>query len=249
MGLIYYNQFTKPIYRKHEKRHQKPYGCTFTHCTKKFGSKNDWKRHENSQHFQLEVWKCNEKTSAAGLEKECGKACFRREQFRTHLERDHKITSPDMANQKLKECLVGNDLESKFWCGFCNKVVEAKEKGLKSWTSRFNHIDDHFSGRGCVKMNISEWKTDPRVSKDGLDEPRSDDEESTELSSAPSTGGHGSRRSLKRPADGEARHRQRPSRKRVRTLYYCVSIDMLSNPLSFLANQFSFLQSVYATIS
>lgn len=35
-------------YRKHQKRHERPYGCTF--CSKTFGSKADWKRHEKSQH-------------------------------------------------------------------------------------------------------------------------------------------------------------------------------------------------------
>ncbi|SPQ22117.1 f72d3149-c9f4-4cd5-aaff-37bdd8237933 [Thermothielavioides terrestris] len=27
--------------------------------------KNDWKRHENNQHFQLEIWRCAEKASGA----------------------------------------------------------------------------------------------------------------------------------------------------------------------------------------
>lgn len=37
--------------RKHVARHERPFGCTYETCTKKFGSKNDWKRHEHTQHF------------------------------------------------------------------------------------------------------------------------------------------------------------------------------------------------------
>jgi hypothetical protein len=44
--------------RKHLKRHKRPYGCTFQNCNKCFGSKSDWKRHENSQHFQMPTWRC-----------------------------------------------------------------------------------------------------------------------------------------------------------------------------------------------
>ncbi|KAM3415704.1 hypothetical protein BST61_g9218 [Cercospora zeina] len=35
---------------KHIKRHTRPYGCTFPLCNKIFGSRNDWKRHELTQH-------------------------------------------------------------------------------------------------------------------------------------------------------------------------------------------------------
>ncbi|KAF2212455.1 hypothetical protein CERZMDRAFT_106186 [Cercospora zeae-maydis SCOH1-5] len=36
--------------KKHIKRHTRPYGCTFSLCNKTFGSRNDWKRHELTQH-------------------------------------------------------------------------------------------------------------------------------------------------------------------------------------------------------
>ncbi|KAL4951312.1 hypothetical protein BDW69DRAFT_170355 [Aspergillus filifer] len=37
--------------KKHQKRHERPYGCTFYQCEKAFGSKADWKCHEQSRHF------------------------------------------------------------------------------------------------------------------------------------------------------------------------------------------------------
>ncbi|RWA07760.1 hypothetical protein EKO27_g7355, partial [Xylaria grammica] len=43
--------------KKHEKRHEKPYGCTMPGCERRFGSKNDWKRHENTQHPMSETWR------------------------------------------------------------------------------------------------------------------------------------------------------------------------------------------------
>ncbi|KAJ4396481.1 hypothetical protein N0V93_000700 [Gnomoniopsis smithogilvyi] len=148
--------------RKHMKRHAKPYGCTFPQCTKRFGSKNDWKRHENSQHYQLELWKCNE-MSKLHVGELCNRPYSRREQFKTHLSKDHGITESATIDQKLEDCLDGRNYEVRFWCGFCRKMVKVKEKGLKAWLGRFNHIDDHFSGL----MDISDWKSpDPGLPED-----------------------------------------------------------------------------------
>jgi hypothetical protein len=42
------------------KRHDRPYGCTFSACNKTFGSKHDWKRHENSRHIFAQAGPCEE---------------------------------------------------------------------------------------------------------------------------------------------------------------------------------------------
>ncbi|RYP55378.1 hypothetical protein DL768_000133 [Monosporascus sp. mg162] len=112
--------------KKHEKRHSKPYGCTFPTCNKRFGSKNDWKRHENSQHFLLEVWR---------------------------------------------------NCEARFWCGFCQAIIESKQKGLGAWSERFDHIDNHFAGRNnFTRKEISDWKNvDPDQPSKDLSAPDSDD--------------------------------------------------------------------------
>ncbi|AEO62389.1 uncharacterized protein THITE_2106500 [Thermothielavioides terrestris NRRL 8126] len=151
--------------KKHQKRHARPYACTFAKCDKTFGSKNDWKRHENSQHFQLEIWRCAEKASgAAAADQECGKVCHRRESLKSHLERDHGIHDPATLERKLADCRMGRNFESRFWCGFCQKTIEPTGKGGPAHSERFDHIDDHFNGRGVPKADIKDWKhvdTDP----------------------------------------------------------------------------------------
>ncbi|KAK0728598.1 hypothetical protein B0T26DRAFT_178543 [Lasiosphaeria miniovina] len=140
--------------KKHEKRHIKPYACTFPRCGKSFGSKNDWKRHENSQHFQLEVWRCDMKSN----NEECGRVCHRRETLKLHLEKDHEITDQKNIEEKWNSCRIGRNCETRFWCGFCEKTIEFKNNGAFAWTERFDHIDDHYSGRAEPKMDISKWK-------------------------------------------------------------------------------------------
>ncbi|KAI1182276.1 hypothetical protein F5B17DRAFT_444372 [Nemania serpens] len=136
--------------KKHEKRHEKPYGCTMPECAKKFGSKNDWKRHENTQHFMLEMWKCDEES--------CEKICYRRENFRSHLEKDHQINDLTRLEPKLEKCRVGRNCEARFWCGFCEKIIEIKQKGHQAWAERFDHIGEHFSSRNPEQRDISEWQ-------------------------------------------------------------------------------------------
>lgn len=153
-----------PSYRKHEKRHIKPYGCTFPDCARKFGSKNDWKRHENSQHYMLEHWRCDEKSSDNPAEV-CGKVVQRRELFKQHLDSCHLVRDPATLDRKLEACRVGRTCDTRFWCGFCLKIVETADKpGVNPWTERFNHIDDHFHGRsGQEKREIADWREEEQV--------------------------------------------------------------------------------------
>ncbi|TKW49021.1 hypothetical protein CTA1_111 [Colletotrichum tanaceti] len=142
--------------KKHMKRHDKPYGCTFPDCYKRFGSKNDWKRHENSQHFQVEMWKCHEKRADAN--ENCGKVCLRRETFRSHLLREHKMEESSQVDKELEKCRVGRDGEARFWCGFCVKIVDITQKGPNAWAERFDHIDHHYAGRNnLTKKSHSDW--------------------------------------------------------------------------------------------
>lgn len=141
--------------KKHMKRHERPYGCTFLVCNKTFGSKNDWKRHENSQHFHLETWRCDVERPEGGA---CAKVCYRRQTFHDHLVKTHQMSDPDTTKEKLDSCRIGRNCQSRFWCGFCNKLVELKKKGVDAWTERFDHIDDHFMGRhGLPKQGIHDW--------------------------------------------------------------------------------------------
>lgn len=142
-------------HRKHMKRHSRPYGCTFLTCNKTFGSKNDWKRHENSQHYHLETWRCDEEKPEGGA---CAKVCYRRQTFTDHLKKDHSVTDAEVLKTKVEACRIGRNCQARFWCGFCIKLIDLKNKGLDAWTERFDHIDDHFMGRhDFAKQSIQDW--------------------------------------------------------------------------------------------
>lgn len=145
-------------YRKHMKRHQRPYGCTFPRCGKTFGSKNDWKRHENSQHYHLETWRCSEISSESEGSATCTKVYYRKQTFTEHLSKTHGITADDKQKDKLESCRLGRNCQSQFWCGFCENLVSLTKSGLDAWTERFDHIDDHFMGKqGFPAQTIENW--------------------------------------------------------------------------------------------
>ncbi|KAJ5782227.1 hypothetical protein N7457_004001 [Penicillium paradoxum] len=126
--------------KKHQKRHERPYGCTFPHCAKSFGSKADWKRHESSQHLHVQSWFC---TEHVGNSTSCEQLFYRLEKYTQHL-RQHGVEEYQVAAS------VGNnrlDLAdgSHFWCGFCNHRVTLTKRGQAARDERFNHIDiEHF---------------------------------------------------------------------------------------------------------
>jgi hypothetical protein len=137
------------------KRHTRPYGCTFTKCQKTFGSKNDWKRHETSQHYQHETWRCDEKTNSTA----CTKVFLSAEIARAHFTKAHKVTDPEAIERKIDSRRIGTNNQAHFWCGFCEKIIDLTQKGVDAWTERFNHIDDHFMGKNDQpKQSIAQWK-------------------------------------------------------------------------------------------
>ena len=139
--------------RKHEKRHRRPYGCTHASCSKAFGSKNDWKRHENSQHYQLETWRCHEKSPQSKIN-QCAKIFYRRDPFQNHLRKDHNVKDEDYIRDECKRRRIGRNGQSGFWCGFCKQIVKLEKRGLEAWDERFNHIDDmHFK----KAQSIDDW--------------------------------------------------------------------------------------------
>lgn len=143
--------------KKHMKRHEKPYGCTYPKCHKRFGAKSDWKRHENSQHFQLEAYRCSQPVAQ---NKVCGEHFFRVEHFKKHLETQHKLSNTDDQLAESKRRRIGKNCQQQFWCGFHSDIVELKEKRNAAWDERFDHIAYHFEKEGrsietwiCVEEN------------------------------------------------------------------------------------------------
>ncbi|KAL8712462.1 MAG: hypothetical protein Q9220_003310 [cf. Caloplaca sp. 1 TL-2023] len=139
--------------KKHRKRHTRPYGCTFPGCAKKLGSKNDWKRHENTQHYQIETWRCHEYSKDSKIH-QCADIFYRREQFQAHLRDKHQILNEEHRREQCKRHRIGRNGQSGFWCGFCKKIVELKSKGLEAWEERFSHIDDLHYKQG---QTIFDW--------------------------------------------------------------------------------------------
>lgn len=137
---------------KHKKRHEKPYGCTYPKCFKKFGAKSDWKRHENSQHFQQETFRCD-LPSPSG--KKCGQHYFRQTQLEKHLGQ-HQITSNDTLQATSARCKIGKNCQGSYWCGFCCSINKLQQKRNDAWDERFNHIAEHFEN-DTPKKNIDDW--------------------------------------------------------------------------------------------
>lgn len=135
--------------RKHQKRHERPYGCTADGCDKRFGSKNDWKRHENGQHNQNDAWYCN---------KECAQFSNRREGFETHLRNFHRMIDEGAIQERLASNRLGSHCSGSFWCGFCRDLIATSDDDNRT-VERFNHIDNHFMGRqGFPKQSIEDWR-------------------------------------------------------------------------------------------
>lgn len=137
--------------RKHMKRHNKPYGCTYPKCYKRFGAKSDWKRHENSQHFQLEAWRCSRPPEVGAA---CGQHFFRQAQFQAHLQGQHNMSSSEDITEATRSNRIGKNCQVRFWCGFCNVIVELKNKRNAAWDERFDHIAHHFDRE---KKSIDKW--------------------------------------------------------------------------------------------
>ncbi|KAH6638189.1 hypothetical protein C7974DRAFT_155937 [Boeremia exigua] len=137
--------------KKHMKRHQRPYGCTYPKCHKRFGAKSDWKRHENSQHFQLEAFRCDVLVNAG---KKCGNHSHRSKQFQEHLAKEHNVTSDSQLETSMKRCRIGKNCQGQYWCGFCCEIMILKSKRNEAWDERFNHIAHHFEQE---KRSIDDW--------------------------------------------------------------------------------------------
>lgn len=186
--------------RKHEKRHTRPYGCTYSNCPRRFGSKDDWKRHENTMHWQVEAWKCAESRDKPNAitnpaytkvqnekKNECGLVFYRREQFQAHLDEAHRVKDPEIVRKQCKLRRVGRNGQRGFWCGFCQTVVSLKKRGLEAWDERFTHIDEEHFKKG---QRVDDWfPMDKELPKGILDEEKQDSGSGEEAAASESESG------------------------------------------------------------
>lgn len=228
--------------RKHKKRHTRPYGCTYAGCSKRFGSKNDWKRHENTRHYQIEAWRCQEPNSTSKIN-QCAKVFYRREQYQAHLKDHHKLQDEGEVRKRSQKNRIGRNGQSGFWCGFCQKIVTLSKRGLEAWDERFDHIDrQHFH----KDQTIDQWypldkdlplgemlpsdsiNTDPSPAVDEDDSEGEDSSDEAEQDDSPISG-MGDEPQLRPPASSKRMHNtaveahgsnKRQARERI---WYCVS--------------------------
>ncbi|KAL4888699.1 hypothetical protein BDV59DRAFT_136847 [Aspergillus ambiguus] len=142
--------------KKHKKRHERPYGCTFDRCNKTFGSKADWKRHENSQHFHLQSWRCTmhgDEDDASSAGRPCARLFYRQEVYVQHLRKVHHADDAAVRDALCRN-RMGRNGQSRFWCGFCRDIVPLKSQGIDAWNERFNHIDAEHFKKG---ERIADW--------------------------------------------------------------------------------------------
>ncbi|CAH0058649.1 unnamed protein product [Clonostachys solani] len=147
----------------------KPYQCTF--CTDSFGKKYEWQRHEKSLHLPVDTWKCcpDQPRVVNGPENQlCCVFCGETNPSATHMA-SHSPTScqerefgrKDHLKQHLRLVHNGTLLDSfqAYWkadapdirsrCGFCNEALD-------TWTSRTDHLADHFR----AGQDMADWKGD-----------------------------------------------------------------------------------------
>lgn len=162
--------------RKHMKRHERPYGCTYPRCHKRFGAKSDWKRHENSQHFQPEVFRCAFELSPGAI---CGVYSPQKEAFEIHL-KTHGVSSPGAAEILNTRSKIGKNCQGSFWCGFCKAIIELKTRLNAAWDERFDHIAEHLEQDN--KKSIEEWicVEQNKTKKELLEERMRNDDEDEE---------------------------------------------------------------------
>lgn len=70
-----------------------------------------------------------------------------------HLKKHHHVDDEGVriaiANNR-----VGENGQSRFWCGFCKEIIPLRSQGREAWNERFDHIDFEHFRRG---QRIGDW--------------------------------------------------------------------------------------------
>ena len=140
--------------KKHVKHHIKPYGCTFDHCYRRFGSKSDWIRHEVKRHTQQAYWRCDLEHPTSPHARNCDEVFWEKRQFIAHLEELHQVTEIQQINKLAQLQLVDAGFQCRYWCGFCKSVRDNRKKGKEGTKARYDHIADHIN---VDRRNIDDW--------------------------------------------------------------------------------------------
>jgi len=152
-----------------------PYGCTSV-----FGSKNEWKRHVNTQHLRLDMWRCDQCSDRETRPNDFN----RKDLFIQHLRRMHHRTSEvlTVSNGKTSKSrsLCNDDAdpavhEAEQRCHIrlrrppihsCCLFCPAEFNGHGSWEERMEHIGRHLEQdkkEGREAPPTTEWRYDETV--------------------------------------------------------------------------------------
>ncbi|GAB7342704.1 hypothetical protein MBLNU457_g0856t1 [Dothideomycetes sp. NU457] len=152
-----------------------PYGCTSV-----FGSKNEWKRHVNTQHLRLDMWRCDQCSDRETRPNDFN----RKDLFIQHLRRMHHRPSeiPTSSNSKTsKSRSLSNDdadpavHDAEQRCHIrlrrppvhsCCLFCPAEFNGHGSWEERMEHIGRHLEQdkkEGREAPPTTEWRHDETV--------------------------------------------------------------------------------------
>lgn len=143
-----------------------PYGCTST-----FGSKNEWKRHCQTQHMRLGFWRCDLCPHSEKKPNDFN----RKDLFIQHVRRMHfqnngspagktkSLKKDDAEEKKLaiasQRCYITlRAPPHKTGCVFCEDTFE----GSKAWDDRMEHVGRHLEAakKAGTPADPSTWNTD-----------------------------------------------------------------------------------------
>lgn len=113
--------------------------------------RQDWEKHENREHYQVETWRCQEYCPSSKIE-QCATIFHRYGDFVQHLLLKHQVEDK-VIEGKSSECHVGRNGQDRFWCGFCIELIKLEYQGLDAWNERYGHIEQHIRMGTRVRDN------------------------------------------------------------------------------------------------
>ena len=154
----------------------RPFPCPLAAygCDASFGSKNEWKRHVNTQHLRLSFWRCDQCPVEPRPNDFNRKDLFTQHVRRMHLPNGRRQTTSNarsaardgnadeqVLQEAAKRCYrIERSPPEQSCCIFCEKQFQ----GRGSWDERMEHVGGHFEtakkGNDASKTNFVNWRVD-----------------------------------------------------------------------------------------
>lgn len=211
------NECSKHVVQSHER----PFGCTFAKCHQSLGSKSDWKRHENDNHFRLECWRCDLPDlsgGGGGKNRPCAQLFHRQNLYVEHLETVHGVNNRETVQTSVSTNRIGRNGMGRYWCGYCCKILPITRQGLGRANERFDHIDfEHIKKGERIDKWVPEYGHLTKGQEAEKEEREREERERLKIAAAAaqgSSGGDGIDCSTNRPGSrsrAEINHRKRKS--------------------------------------